>query len=833
MKRILALALSAVLLMSGAAISESAQSPSGDFLQQVVAQWSPYVLEAVAQAGDTLYFTTVGDANGGTSSVLRSASGGTQRVLAEIDDGAVYVEKDNAIYFLNPTNPRLLMALDLIAGSISQAMDLGFENAALTASLKGLMVSGLVSSGVYASQLYDPAAKALTAADIDPTAEYRAFGTFETIQTAQGGLKIRTQGADIWQDADPGQAAGQAALGGALYYLMKKETLDSGYAEIYRFDPAAGQGGYLTQVDGQFTDQLLASDGFLVLAGPDGAVALNPETGEVQPLYQPESPLINPSVLAAEGRLFLVAQPDAQSQPQLVIELPKPGSVPEPTPAPGRDLSRGMRGDDVKQLQARLNALGYPAGREDGVFGAQTFDAVRYFQNALGVRETGAAAKDLRDALYAKDAPKYVEYVALSGGDSGIRVEALQLRLRDLGYLAAPSDGSYGSRTTEAVALFQKQIGLTQSGDASVSTLKALMASDAPECDGYITLKKGDSGSAVSHLQSRLSVLGYYAGGASGTFDSRTAAAVKLFQETIGVKKDGTASAKLQQRLFSSKAPKCDQYIELRYGDSGPRVKELQTRLKALGYFDGSIGGNFSTRTSSAVKAFQKASGLKATGVASVSLMEALFEDSAPTPTPKPTATPKPTPKPTATPKPTPEPTAEPTPTPTPGITEKPAPTPEPTPTEVPTPEPTPTEEPTPEPTPTETPTEEPTPTPSPTPEPTVEPTPEGQVVTNEAIDKLASLLNKQFPDQSPAYDRSTAVLWLQQQLITMNYFDAAQGEGSGVYDQPTFDAVKKLQEDLGLTLAEGDYGLIGKATFSAIIDQGATWINPGDPIQR
>ena len=94
------------------------------------------------------------------------------------------------------------------------------------------------------------------------------------------------------------------------------------------------------------------------------------------------------------------------------------------------------------------------------------------------------------------------------------------------------------------------------------------------------------------------------------------------------------------------------------------------------------------------------------------------------------------------------------------------------------------------------------------------------------------NLLNKQFPDQ-PAYDRGTAVLWLQQQLITMNYFDAAQGDGSGVYDQPTFDAVAKLQQDLGLALNEGDYGLVGKVTFGAIIDQGATWINPGDPIQR
>lgn len=48
-----------------------------------------------------------------------------------------------------------------------------------------------------------------------------------------------------------------------------------------------------------------------------------------------------------------------------------------------------MRGDDVADLQARLNALGFDAGREDGIYGGDTAAAVREFQKEYGVAEDG------------------------------------------------------------------------------------------------------------------------------------------------------------------------------------------------------------------------------------------------------------------------------------------------------------------------------------------------------------------------------------------------------------------------------------------------------------
>jgi N-acetylmuramoyl-L-alanine amidase len=58
-----------------------------------------------------------------------------------------------------------------------------------------------------------------------------------------------------------------------------------------------------------------------------------------------------------------------------------------------------MRGDDVSTLQARLNALGFDAGRTDGILGRNTDAAVRAFQREYGVAEDGIFGPRTRVAL--------------------------------------------------------------------------------------------------------------------------------------------------------------------------------------------------------------------------------------------------------------------------------------------------------------------------------------------------------------------------------------------------------------------------------------------------
>lgn len=53
-----------------------------------------------------------------------------------------------------------------------------------------------------------------------------------------------------------------------------------------------------------------------------------------------------------------------------------------------------MAGDDVAELQRRLNELGFAAGRPDGLFGPQTDIALREFQRGVGVDADGTCGPD-------------------------------------------------------------------------------------------------------------------------------------------------------------------------------------------------------------------------------------------------------------------------------------------------------------------------------------------------------------------------------------------------------------------------------------------------------
>ena len=58
-----------------------------------------------------------------------------------------------------------------------------------------------------------------------------------------------------------------------------------------------------------------------------------------------------------------------------------------------------MTGDDVRGLQEKLNALGFSAGKHDGIFGVQTAEAVRDFQQNLAIAEDGIVGPETVRAL--------------------------------------------------------------------------------------------------------------------------------------------------------------------------------------------------------------------------------------------------------------------------------------------------------------------------------------------------------------------------------------------------------------------------------------------------
>ena len=216
-----------------------------------------------------------------------------------------------------------------------------------------------------------------------------------------------------------------------------------------------------------------------------------------------------------------------------------------------------------------------------------------------------------------------------------------------------------------------------------------------------------------------------------GVWGDDTQFAVNLFQSAIGYTEHRYASAAMQEKLYSKKAPVYDPYMPLKEGKKGTPVKLMQQRLFDLGYFTTNDVEKEVDGVYEAIKLFQTVCGYeekKITGVADADTLMLLFDEKAPvnpgnvpptptspvviitpTPTNVPTATPnlpdEPTEVPTATPAPTDVPTATPAPTEVPTATPAPteAPTATPAPTDVPTATPAPTEVPTATPAPTDT----------------------------------------------------------------------------------------------------------------------------------
>lgn len=70
--------------------------------------------------------------------------------------------------------------------------------------------------------------------------------------------------------------------------------------------------------------------------------------------------------------------------------------------------------------------------------------------------------------------------------------------------------------------------------------------------------------------------------------------------------------------------------VVLQFGDKGEDVKTIQRQLKALGYFTGSIGGNYLSLTEAAVRDFQLQAGLHVDGICDAATRSAMMKSTAP-----------------------------------------------------------------------------------------------------------------------------------------------------------------------------------------------------------
>ena len=300
-----------------------------------------------------------------------------------------------------------------------------------------------------------------------------------------------------------------------------------------------------------------------------------------------------------------------------------------------KTLRSGHTGIAVQALQKRLKELGYYLADVNGIYDDATETAVRRFEQSYGTMQTGVASVDMQARLFASDAPVYAsaeynaavlaQYSPLTLGDAGSSVRALQQRLMNLGYPNVTQTGIYDNDTARAVELFFAEYGIESGANTATTDMQRELYSDSAKSYSGTDVEKASNAATLKKIQKRLAELGYL----SDTDD--TVPAVKLFEVACGQMASGDMSEAVQEILFSDTAPSFEYsyggYVNLMEGSSGEAVSRLQARLLELGYAQGEADGEYAAATTSAVRLFQNTNGLKETGVATKFVQAVMFSN--------------------------------------------------------------------------------------------------------------------------------------------------------------------------------------------------------------
>jgi len=299
-----------------------------------------------------------------------------------------------------------------------------------------------------------------------------------------------------------------------------------------------------------------------------------------------------------------------------------------------------LSGEEILALEQRLNTLGYLSEAND-VFDTETIVALTAFQQANDLDVTGEADENTITLISSAEAvtrrgylealaQKYAAIPTYVNGDTGNEIAAIQTELRKLGYFSLESDGMFGDATQTAVEQFQLANGLNVTGAADGAMQLRLFEGNPLTWDRYLEdlyTDAGDSGLNVYILQKKLQQMGYFNGDHSGSFGDVTQKAVSDFQTQNGLEPTGIADAATWRMIYSDKAVTIKKAHALQLGDFGETVQRIQQRLTDLGFYTREITGTFGPATETAVRLFQMASGLEATGEVEEKTLECLNKE--------------------------------------------------------------------------------------------------------------------------------------------------------------------------------------------------------------
>ncbi|GHU68755.1 hypothetical protein FACS1894184_11490 [Clostridia bacterium] len=401
-------------------------------------------------------------------------------------------------------------------------------------------------------------------------------------------------------------------------------------------------------------------------------------------------------------------------------ETPRVGLRALPVPAaaapvyPGTLIKYGQKGAAVTLIQTRLKELGYFLGAVTGNFLDQTLVYVKTFQqrNALaadGIIGPASWAKLFHDpnvisagqttppptastpyritidvvnqivTVYGKDSKgaytNIVKKFICSTGTASYPtpVSTFVLNGRTARWCYFPEWGShaqYWTRINSSIA-FHSVIYTKAATNALV--LSSYTALGTPASHGCIRLLVADAKWIYDNVGAGTVVESF-----RGVSDPEGTMLLKPGPIEASTNLPKATPQPTALPVFNSQQLPPQPFRTLKTGLTGLDVFWLQSRLTEIGLYKGSVTGGYYGGTTNAVKAYQRANGLTADGLAGVKTQTSLYSYIlnaprmlsvmlTPDETPEPSATPEITPTPTATPPPTvtasPEPTATPEPT--------------------------------------------------------------------------------------------------------------------------------------------------------------------------
>ncbi|HET7658241.1 MAG TPA: peptidoglycan-binding protein [Bacillales bacterium] len=172
---------------------------------------------------------------------------------------------------------------------------------------------------------------------------------------------------------------------------------------------------------------------------------------------------------------------------------------------------------------------------------------------------------------------------------------------------------------SSAVAAMTFSIPFTMRSDAAPLKPKAVKINPAQ------VLRFGSYGKSVEMLQQILQKRSLYQNELDGIYGPDTQTAIMLYQQINGLKVDGVAGPKTLGSLLKKQGRSVPTDRILSIGDRGQSVRDVQNKLKELGYYNNTVDGLFGPGTKDAVKTFQAMNQLKIDGIVGPHTRKALF----------------------------------------------------------------------------------------------------------------------------------------------------------------------------------------------------------------